>query len=180
MKNKLLAFTLTTATLLTTSLSFAATDPIVCVGISPAPNIFVGPVYCGKGAMPTLTVRGGPVTMQNTVVDKTIDDSALNIAGPVNMTGVTIKGTTIINGLLIADSSNFTDTMTLGMDTLNLSASKATDINFTQITGAQNIYLKKGTEVTGSITFASGGGTVYLSDGSKVDGKVVGGKVVTG
>jgi hypothetical protein len=168
MNKKILLSAVAAVTVFLSAPSFADD---VCVGMEQSGK-FVGPVYCGTGEIPSLQVYGGPVEMDGTEVSGIVD-----IAGPVQMTNTTINGVTTVKGILQASSATFNSAMNLATDTLTLTSSHAGDISLSGQTG-QKVYLKSGTAVSGSITFISGGGLVFLSGGSHVDGQVIGGKVV--
>lgn len=149
-------------TLLISSLLLATTSAMassVCVGISPEPGKFVGPVYCGAGKADSLSIRGGPVVMNGTIVA-----GASDIAGPLN-----------------AKSSSFEGSLLIASNILTLEGSRAKDITVKSTSAKQKVYMKSGASISGTITFEGKNGIVYVSGGSQIkDSQVIGGIVERG
>ena len=108
----------------------------------------------------------------------------MDIKGPALIQGealledVTTNMDATIDGLLDASDSHFLAKITLRANKARLNNSTATDIYIEKIIGArQYLCLNNNSKISGTVTFGSGDGVVYLEGGSTV-GHVVGGKSI--
>lgn len=147
-----------------------------------------GSVKCGLGTIPNITANG-LATLQGTTVTNqlTVNGSLtainasinnLNTNGNNTINNTTVYGKAIITGLLNAENSNFSKTLTLNSNASILIASKTADIaiNLSGSTRLSTLCLENNTH-TGIITFNTGMGLIYESGGSSTT-NVINGQII--
>lgn len=112
----------------------------------------------------------GPITAKNIKCD------SINIIGSANLENIETTGDVKIVGSVEIEKAKLQN-VTLMTSEMSLSDTTVSDITVEKIPLSgepQTLYLKKGTIVSGSITFKSGKGVVILQNSSKVNGKING------
>lgn len=153
-------------------------------------KVVPGSVTCGKGTINNLSANG-MVSVNGTTIDGptiingmlTADDAnfrSLHINGSVSLIQCTVSTEADIKGTLNASSSKFESTLDIYSSSIRLINSKIN--NHLQVHHTDNqkqeIFLDNNSEVVGNIIFDDGNGKVYVSGGSSIGGKVIGGEVI--
>ncbi len=149
-----------------------------------------GSVTCGKGRVKSL-IGNGTVTLNGTTIEGpsiingmlTADDasfSSLNVNGSASLMQCTINLGADIKGSLKASSAKFESSLDIYSNSsrfINSKISNNLHIHHTDHS-KQEVFLENNSEVGGDVIFDDGIGKVYVSGGSKVNGKVIGGELI--
>lgn len=105
---------------------------------------------------------------------------SLQVNGQVKLKNCLIDNTTVVNGLLHADSTKFQKELSASSQKIILGACSINSLTIREVNGydgPQIIDLRSGTKVTGPITVESGNGEIWLSSNSEILDQVTGAKV---
>lgn len=150
-------------------------------------------VYCGAKSfydekLNEIVVNGSTDFEGTTVQKATINGSldarkatigTLVVNGSAYLEESVVEHDATINGVLETSKTTLQKLFIASREVI-LSETTATDIVMRKdpVAKVQKIKLRKGAQITGSITFESGNGEVWLSDDSSILGNVKGGKTL--
>ena len=150
-------------------------------------NKFYGNTTCADTSMSDIVVKG-KLTATKVKVDNSfavtgatyasdvVIEGATLIKGEASLKNVTTKSSVTIYGFLHAFDSRFLSKITLHANNAVFNNSTGTDIDVKKNSRTQQfLCLINNSKISGTVTFGSGKGLVYLAGGSTV-GKIVGGK----
>lgn len=152
-----------------------------------------GNTYCGsksfKNEKLTSVIVNGATELEGTRIEHlTVNGSLaaskatmgeLVVNGSASLNNSIITGDLTINGLLDASRSQL-HKLIIAASEATLSGSSATDIVVRKdpFLRVQRLVLRRGTKITGSITFESGSGQVVISSDSSVKGTIKGAEII--
>lgn len=131
-----------------------------------------------------VTLKGSKVTKRLQVNGRVEAEGCsiarMEINGSADLSDCVIKGRGSVNGVLVANDSNFDDKLTVTSEKMTFNNCTLKALYIPLMTGCkepQIVELLGKTQVSGTITFASGKGEVIAGPGSELNGAVIGGSV---
>lgn len=155
-------------------------------------SAYSGKNYYGHEVVPSVRDKGDVTMNGTTVVGGTEVHGqlkannahlhALTVNGNVDLSETIISGASNIAGRLSANHSTLQQLLSIKTDEMTFVSTQSKDIVFAKgsYCRSQSLHLTHHSIVDGGVTFQCGKGTVYISAGSSMNGRVIGGRVVKG
>jgi hypothetical protein len=124
----------------------------------------------------------GPVQVKGSLYAENATLGGLHVDGSCDIRYCCVKDKTIVNGSLSAQHTQFQKGLSVGSQSLTLSACNVDTLVVRKVngySGVQNIYLSNGTQINQTLIVESGNGQIWLSEGSTVPIRVHGAKIIT-